>query len=174
MAYDSVNSAWPADTNDGRNLKPTPQEALAAAKRLYRFAFKRPFRGQMKLTSGRRYTQIRSGVFYVNPDWRGGGWHELVHLFSHYASSRLYPHARGHGSLHSTLERDLIEHVVRSGWLEGKLRRPERRKPQVDVCELRHRRVLARIARWQSKMKRAQTMLRKLARQRAYYERRQT
>lgn len=99
--YQGVNRSWPEGTSDGRNLKPTPQEALSAARRLYRFALKKPFKGKMKLTSGNRYTWIRSGVFYVNPDYRGGGWHELVHLISHQMAQRLYPNHPSHGGRHA-------------------------------------------------------------------------
>lgn len=34
-AYDAVNAAWPADTNAGRNLKPTAHEAKHAAVKLW-------------------------------------------------------------------------------------------------------------------------------------------
>jgi hypothetical protein len=171
--YHGVNSQWPEGSNQGRNLKQSPQEAMAGARRLYRLAFKKPFKGEVKLTSGRRYTFIRRGVMYVNPDqdtWQGGGgWHEIVHGLSHYASARLYPNARGHGSQHASVERDMIEHVVASGWLDGKLRRPEKAKP--DLKTVRHARVLASIRRWETKLKRAETALRKLKRQKAHYER---
>lgn len=170
--YQSVNGAWPEGTNEGRALKPTPQEALSGARRLYRKAFGRPFKGKMKLTSGGRYTYIRRGVFYVNPDQDGhgggGGWHEIVHGISHYACARLHPKAPGHGPQHAWIERELIEHVVNSGWLEGKLRRPE--KPKGDPKAERHARVLARIIAWERKKRRAETALRTLARQRRYYE----
>lgn len=137
--YVSVNNQWPEGTREGRDLKPTSQEAMTAARRLYRFAMKKPFAGKVVLTSGNRYTWIRRGVLYVNPDLgggdpvcfvdgvpqpRGGGWHELVHLMSHLCANRLFPHAKGHGHQHESLERDMIAHVVESGWLEGKLKRP--------------------------------------------------
>ena len=52
MAYERVNGAWPEGTNDGRDLKPTPQEALAGAKRLYRKAFGRPYKGKFIIATG--------------------------------------------------------------------------------------------------------------------------
>jgi hypothetical protein len=66
--YHGVNSQWPEGSNQGRNLKPTPQEAMAGARRLYRLVFKKPFKGEIKLTSGRRYTFIRRGVMYRTPE----------------------------------------------------------------------------------------------------------
>jgi hypothetical protein len=54
--YHSVNSRWPEGTHEGRDLRPSPQEAVAAARRLYRFAMKKPFPGKVRITSGNRYT----------------------------------------------------------------------------------------------------------------------
>jgi hypothetical protein len=110
--YHSVNGAWPEGTNDGRDLKPTPQEAISAAKRLYRLAMKRPFRGKVELTSGNRQTWMRCGVLYVNPDeqdrWRGGGgWHELVHSMSHLCARKLHPNAKPHDPQHVFLEKEM-------------------------------------------------------------------
>jgi hypothetical protein len=56
--YTHVNAAWPDIVP-----KPTPQEALTGAKRLFRLAMGRKFRGTWKLTSGRRHTWPRSRVF---------------------------------------------------------------------------------------------------------------
>lgn len=184
--YHSVNGAWPEGTNDGRDIKPTPQEAMSAAKRLYRFAMKRPFKGKVKLTSGNRYTWIKSGVLYVNPDQgagivnrhlggklmrSGGGWHELVHAMSHYCASRLYPRGKPHGAQHAFLEKEMIEHVVNSGWLEGKLKRPEKPQPEIDVKQIRRDRVLRRIEAWEAKRRRAENALKKLRKQARYYDR---
>lgn len=165
--YQSVNSRWPEGTNDGRDLKPTPQEAMSAARRLYRFAMKRPFKGKMRVTSGNRYTWIRSGVFYVNPDYRGGGWHELVHLISHQMAHRLYPGAKSHGGRHAFVEREMVEHVVSSGWLDGKLKSKATGPKTPDPIAA----IDAKVKRWETKRRRAETALRKLKRQRAYYER---
>ena len=177
--YNSVNGQWPEGTNDGRDIIPTPEEAMSGAKRLYRVAMGRPFRGTMKLTSGRRRTWIRHNVFYVNPNekrWAhasvNGGWHEIVHSISHIASYRLYREA--HGPRHAWIEKQLIAHVVRSGWLDGKLKRkPSEPKPPVDPKVEKLTGIEARIKRWQAKQKRAATALRKLERQRKYYERQQ-
>src|SRR3990167_5541907 len=169
--YRSVNGAWPEGTNDGRSLKPTPQEALAGARRLYRIAMGRPFRGKMTLTSGRNRTWIRRGVFKVNPDEdgtrfhqepdgerrKGGGWHEIVHAISHYAARKLYDEA--HGPRHAFIERELIKAVCNKGWLDGKLKRPETIKPKPDLKAIKHQRVQERLAVWERKKKRAETAL---------------
>ena len=177
--YDSVNGQWPEGTNDGRDIIPTPEEAMSGAKRLYRVALGKPYRGTMKLTSGRRHTWIRRHVFYVNPNekrWSGssinGGWHEIVHSISHLAARRLY--REGHGPRHAWIEKELIAHVVRSGWLDGKLKRKASEPKPVDPKAEKLTSIEARIKRWQAKQKRAATALRKLERQRKYYAKQKT
>jgi hypothetical protein len=96
-----------------------------------------------------------------------------VHSISHYAARDLYPRAKPHDHRHAFLERTLAEHVVRSGWLEGKLKREPKVRPPIDIKTERHKRVLKKIETWQRKANRAKTALRKLERQRKYYERQQ-
>lgn len=176
MSYEKVNALWPEGTKDGRMLKPTPQEAISAARRLYRFVLKKKWTGKIKVTSGNRYSYIRGGVMYVNPDWRGsgnwhegGGWHELVHMLSHSFAQRKYPNASGHGSLHAEVEYDMTEYVVKSGWLLGKLKRPE--KASIDPKLAKRESVERRLKAWETKRKRAETALRKLRAQQRRYER---
>lgn len=168
--YVSINGAWPADLP-----KPTPQEAVSGAKRLYRKWMGKAFPGKWRLTSGRRHTRYLGGVFYVNPDeWRdhGGGWPAIVHSMSHHVHWRKNRGYKPHDWRHAQIEREMMEHVIASGWLEGKLRRePKQPKVTVPVTEVRHQRIIARIATWQAKAKRAETALRKLRRQARYYER---
>lgn len=171
MAYESVNGQWPEGTNEGRNIRPTPEEAISAVKRLYRKAMGRPWQRQIKLTSGLRHTGIRSGVLYVNPDhtW-DRGWHGIVHGLSHHASWRLYH--ENHGPRHAFIEKELIAYVVKSGWLDGKLRRPEKAKGKPDRIAVRMQSIETRIAKWEAKRKRAETALKKLCRQQRYYSQR--
>ncbi|HEY2530387.1 MAG TPA: hypothetical protein VGJ20_21035 [Xanthobacteraceae bacterium] len=173
--YRSVNGAWPMDDVP----LPTPQEALTGAKRLYRLVMGKPWRGQWKPTSGNRNTWPRRGVFYVNPEGCdfgvGRGWPTLIHGLSHYCHRRLYPGHKPHDGrgTHAWIERRMVEHVVNSGWPAGKLRRPEKPKAEADLKAVRHERILKRIDAWTRKRKRAENALRKLNRQRAYYERAQ-
>jgi len=172
MAYERVNGAWPEGTNDGRNIKPTPQEALIGFRRLWRKAFGKPYKGKLILASGNRRTWYgsKSGTIRVNPDERGsGGWHEIVHSVSHMAAYSLYKEAHGHR--HAFIERELIDYVVKSGWLEGKLLRAKKPKPQIDKKEQRLASINARIKRWESKRKRAETALKNLRKQQRYYQR---
>jgi hypothetical protein len=164
--YERVNAAWPATLP-----ALTADEAIRAARRLYRFVRRRTFDGQVKTTSGNRYSYIRNGVLYVNPD---RGWHDLVHDLSHYFHARLSD-AKPHASDHARLELRMAKEVVRRGWLDGTLKTPARApraKPSADdVRRQKYARILARAKAWESKRKRAETALKKLRRQAAYYER---
>lgn len=180
MAYERVNAAWPEGTRDGRDLKPTAQEAVAACRRLYRFATKKPWHGRIKAVKGKAtggfttMTVKRRGrlmvmpVIEVNPDRWGGGWHEVVHMMSHYLVYRLHPGVKlkPHGPQHHWLEMQMVDRVVKSGWLTGGLKRPE--KPPVDRAAARRalseQRTMAGIKRWQTKQRRAETAIRKLQR----------
>lgn len=168
--YQSVNGKWPEGTNDGRDIVPSEQEAISGAKRLYRKAFGKPFRGKVKTTSGRNYTYVRRHVLYVNPNqksWAGnGGWHEIVHGLSHYAARSIWNEA--HGARHAFIERELIEYVVAHGFLEGKLRSKAKPKPEKKIEK--HAALLTKIQRWESKLKRAQNALKKLNRTLVRYE----
>jgi hypothetical protein len=177
--YTHVNGAWPDDCP-----VPTPQEALAGARRLVRLALtlgpingsRKRFGGGFVLTSGTRRCWTRRGVFYVNPDnprYSGfRGWRGIVHDISHWAGRRLYPDAKPHDARVAFIERMLAEHVVNSGWLAGKLKRSDKPKPtKDDIRRQRYAATVAAIERWQRKERRAKNALRKLALRRKYYER---
>jgi hypothetical protein len=158
--YVRVNAEWPTELP-----ALTAQEAISAAKRLFRFGMKKAWKRSIKLTSGNRYTWIRSGVLYVNPD---RGWHALVHDMSHLVHYRLHPNLSGHDWRHAHLERAMVSLVVSKGWLEGTLRREP--KPQPRLQDIRYARIVTRIKTWETKRKRAETALKKLRKRQAYYD----
>jgi hypothetical protein len=168
--YHAVNEQWP-------EVMPalTGPEAIAAAKRLYRFGMKRAFKGKWKLTSGKRFTWPRGGVFYVNPNRTGwgvvNGWHDLVHTMSHYCHRRLHPKHKPHDGRHHFLEKEMVAYVIRSGWLDGRLRPKSATatKAVKSVPATKLERTVAAEKRWTTKLRRAETALRKLRKQRRYY-----
>lgn len=173
--YSSVNGAWP----DGELPELTAQEAVTAAKRLFRLVMKRPFKGKVVATSGNRYTWSYRGDLRVNPKRSNAihpGWHDFVHMLSHYCHRRLWPSHQPHDGrgTHAFIERTMIEHVVNSGWLDGKLKRPERIPKQIDRPAESYKQVLAGIKRWERKVRRGENALRKLHKKRKYYERLET
>jgi hypothetical protein len=172
VPYASVNGAWP----EGPLPVPTGPEAIAGARLLIREGFR--FHGIMhevkrkrkfKLTSGRRHTWPSRGVWAVNPNYRHRpGWPGIVHSISHYVHRRAMPGWKPH-DCHAMTERHLVEYVVSKGWLSGALAKPERVKVERDVKAERAANVAARLAKWERKKLRAETALKKLRRQAAYY-----
>lgn len=179
-----VNSRWPEPCP-----APTPEEAMRGAKRLYRVAMGRPWRGKVKLVSGNRHTWIKGGVLLVNParddtpQWareyrrkRGfepscyTGWQEIVHSISHYCHHRLHPDARSHNDKQAYLERDLTKYVIEHGWLNGRLKPKTVDKPPRDIIKERYARVLVREQNWARKFTRAKRALSKATRERGSYE----
>lgn len=163
--YHAVNGQWPEVVPEL-----TGPEAIAAGKRLYR-AFskhKRPWRGKWALTSGNRFTWPRGSTFYVNPARTGSGletgWRDLVHMMSHYLHRELFPTRRPHDPRHHFLEKEMVAYIIKAGWLDGRLKaKPSKARPKPDRLAL----TLAAEKRWTTKLRRAQTALKKLTRQRA-------
>lgn len=150
-AYNAINAAWPL----GTHLPPLePEEAVRAAKRLWKVARGTAWKGPVRVTSGRRYTRRLHGELVVNPE---RGWRDLVHLISHAA------YAGGHDRHHADLEHRLITYVIEHDWLTGKLRKkPRAPKPPPTKDELRAAKLMhaeARIADWKRKAKLADTKL---------------
>lgn len=148
-----INNKWPANMP-----KPTAQEAVAGAKRLYKRGLGRPWTGKVKVTSGRRDTWIRRGTLYVNPEQ---GWPEIVHLLSHWCHYRKHPGDRPHSYRALEMEKDLTNYVLANGFHEGRLRRETKPKVKPDPKVVRYKRAQAALKRWQTKAKRAETAIRK-------------
>lgn len=174
--YREINTSWP----DPMPV-PTPREAIHGTRSLVRRAFALAREDGVRtgpmpkfkyvLTSGRRITWMRRGVWRVNPNERRGqgGWAEIVHSVSHWAQRRFWPNENPHGPRHVGLERELAAHAIECipRWVVATA--GERVKPKPDVKVVRAARIAARIKKWQTKEHRAVTALRKLRRQARYY-----
>lgn len=180
VKYQTVNAAWPDAMPEL-----TRPEVIPAAKRLWRMAMDKPCPYRIVLATGERAGRypMRRGraatlrrlsyskvVLIVSERY---GWRGLVHSLSHRCHSLLWPGAEDHDNKgrHAFLEKSMISHVVQSGWLDGKLKRPDKPVAAADIKAVRHQRVLKRIVAWTAKRKRAERALQKLTQQRAYYER---
>lgn len=185
-AYNAMNALWPKGMR-----APTPKEAIAGARLLYREGFryhgkKWNKRTKFELVSAKNQYSWRHGdVFRVNPnkDSHGGGWPAMVHDISHYVHGRVYPDKRGHES-HLPTEKHLIEYAIAKGFPDGKLARatkpkpvvepkpapePKPVKPKLSVKAQRAMAIDAAVSRWESKLKRAQNALKKLKVKQRYY-----
>lgn len=160
---EKTNAEWPKSLP-----KLTAVEAERAGKRLFRMAFKKPCPYPVYVTSGRNGSYIRNRVLRVNPSQ---GWKEFIHGLSHSFFSKLHPTIKPHSGSHAIFERDMIRHVIAQGWLGGALK-PAVKEPKAkpDEKAKRYALVLAGIARWEAKAKRAKNALAKLQRRKRYYE----
>jgi hypothetical protein len=114
------------------------------------------------------YTNVRK--CWIAPNGSKGrrrGWRRMIHDVSHQIFRERHPTFRPHDGGHAALELEIKNYVLSKGWPGGALRPPVRTKKAVDQLA----RILAAEKRWTSKLRRAETALAKLARQRRYYER---
>lgn len=159
--YRLLNSQWPA------TIPPmTDRDVRFAARVLFRLVIGRKFRGKLVVK--------HQGRSYMHPAKIVGnarrGWHDVVHDWSHQAHGYLYPNETGHGPHQAFIERKMVEEVVKRGWLTGRLNKPKPEKSKPDVRGQRQAAVLKKLAKWQTRLKRAKTAIKKLEKQKAYYE----
>jgi hypothetical protein len=162
--------AWP-DT-----IPPlTETEAIRASQRLYEKFYRQRLyreRGQRVPKKGKAHrVKINRRIRYakmgqVNPEQ---GWRGMVHSLSHQFHWYLRPKDKPHSDSHRHLEKEMIAHVVNSGWLDGKLKPKPRAvrpaKPKPDPIVVEHEQVIARLKAWKTKAKRAATAIAKLRKQ---------
>lgn len=165
--YNRVNDAWQRPRSELPKLE--GQEAISAAKRLWRKATGKAWAGRFRLTSGNRYSkrerdEKRRLVWVINPD---RGWSELVHDISHRAFRIVRKGESDHSSGHAWFEKELVEYVIAQGWLDGRLRRPAKVAPPRK--ETRIAALIERERKWAAKAQRADRALRKVRRSLAYY-----
>ena len=188
------HSLWDAKINaqwEGKRPVLSPEESLLAAKKLFRHATGKAWRGEWGLTSGNRFTwpqwdrKKRKNVFYVNPDrmrWghRAGehGLRDIIHLMSHYCHRRLHPYDKPHSIRQMRLEARLTKFALDRRWHEGTLKKepkPEPVKieaPKPDRIQQRYARMVARREKWAREAERAERLLAKATREVRVYERR--
>lgn len=115
--YARVNAEWPSDIPT-----PTEQQAVNAARRLWKWGVGYRWTGKVRVTSGRRYTWVKRGVLVVNPNRPGrdgGGWKSLVHDLSHLVWYKANPEGvRGHEKGHAKVELAMVKQVIKRGWLQ--------------------------------------------------------
>lgn len=156
-----VNSIWePVPREQKRNV--WPNHAMSFVRAIWKMQTGRKFPWRIRIGSGNRDTWLRSGVFTVNPDQ---GWYEINHSMAHFIERRTSGLA--HSDKQLRCERDGATLIVRR-FLETE---PPPEKETRDLPAERAVRVEKKIKRWESKAKRAQTALRKLRRQKCYYDR---
>lgn len=166
--YQDVNHGWPAEV---------PACTRAEADRASR-AIIRHFKLPWSLNGKPGTCRVRRCWIAVTPPYGNlnRGWRRLVHDWSHrifrahnrqHASTR---NRRPHDPSHVRIEREVMEFVLARGFLAGKLKpvaKPKAKPTDADKLA----KIAAAQARWTTKLRRAETALRKLKKQAAYYAR---
>jgi hypothetical protein len=175
------HSLWDRRVNDlwgGHKPVLSPEETLAAARKLWRHATGKAWTGKWEVTSGRCHTWPRRGTFYVNPNRYGGGLRQLVHLIAHYAHRRLHPGDKPHSIRQLRLEAKLTKFAVARWGPQAPAKAAPAAKVEAeaptkpDKVVLRYRRMKARRDRWADQLDRSQRLLQKAEREVRAYERR--
>lgn len=166
---------WVNDKYEGKRIVLSPEESIIAARKLYRHAMGKTWTGEVRITSGNRYTWVRRGVLCVNPNYRGGGLRQLIHLLSHYCHYRLHPDDAPHSIRQARIERNMVDFALKRGWHEGALKAAvpaPKEKPKPDVIQQRYARMVTRRDKWGKEIERARRLHDKARREVREYERR--
>lgn len=170
--YTAANEPWP-------KVLPyiTREEAERAATKLCRKFGKWEDRSEtVKMDASRRRDYLPAGkgarIFKPwiclsgDPSTVYRGWRRLVHSLSHRIYHYRYPYERrGHARFHHTLEAEMVAFVLSTDWLQGGLKPKAKAAPSIDEKKVAKFNALqARIARWESKQRRAENALKKLRR----------
>lgn len=150
----------------------TREEAKRAVRKLFAH-FGNPEHGsalQTRKARNRYGADCRDGVrkVWVSAKCTPGsnhdrGWGRLIHDVSHDLFAQRCPTLRPHNNAHALVEVEVARYVVAQGWLDGKLRPKVKAPPTLDERRLAELANLdKRIAKWETRAKRAQTALRKL------------
>ena len=177
------HTLWDKAVNDlwgGANPVLSPEDTLAAARKLYRHAMGKPWPGKWEVTTGRRHTWPRSGTFYVNPNRYGRGLRQVVHLISHWCHRRLHPGDKPHSIRQLRLEAKLTKFAVTRWGKDAPAPAPKPEpvavvaevKPKPDKVVQRYQRMVARRDRWARDLARAERLLGKAVSEVRAYERR--
>lgn len=159
-AYATVGQIWAGVTRPPLTMA----EALRAARRLTRHFGAIAHGAPHQLVPARLPTRARrcwaTSRTNVTLD---KGWERLVHDVAHTVFRHRHPKLPPHHPSHARLEREMAAYVVARGWLDGKLAPAAKVAPSLDERRAAKRAsVEARLARWQTRAKRAATAIRKL------------
>ena len=170
--YDKfINSVYrKMDEESGR--EPTFKECITIIKKLYRLVVGRPIRKHVKFkeTSGRNHTWIRRGTWYINTEYPS--WRDIIHSVSHAIEYAKYHISRPHTLQQFRIEKECVEYAYKHKWHMGVLKKETKPKVIVDKDVLMIKRLNKNISSWETKVKRAETDMKKYRKQLKYYQKR--
>ncbi|KPL28070.1 MAG: hypothetical protein AMJ72_05355 [Acidithiobacillales bacterium SM1_46] len=162
-----VEKIWEENSTREQRLNVHPNLAMNYVRAFYKQVMGRKFPYKLRIGSGNRRTWRDSKGFTVNPEQ---GWHDINHDMSHFLERMIT--GKAHSDSHLRLERDGAALICRR-FLRDEPYEPPKAKVRDLVAE-RAARIETRIKKWETKQKRATTALKKLYKQRRYYEQKLT
>lgn len=159
MRYDVVNAVW---QEHGACQPTTRIEAEKATRKLVAHFGSREL-GSPNMHMDFLTPRVRACWITRKPATIYKGLPRLVHDLSHQIHRARHPFAKPHEHGHHTLELEMAVYATSRHWHLGVLRPPAKPKPTLDERRAKDlERVRARLVRWNSKRKRAETAIRKL------------
>lgn len=156
-----VNSIWDKIwPEQKRNVH--PNLAMNYVRAMWKAETGQKFPWKIRIGSGSRRTWLHYGVFTVNPEQ---GWRYLNHDMSHFIERCTTGDAHSDG--HLRRERNGANLIVRRLLRDEPYVEPKKRRDHVAD---RAARVNANIKRWETKLRRAATALKKLKKKKRYYD----
>jgi hypothetical protein len=159
--YDSVNTLWNAIT-----LPPVTREEATRGLALLCKRFGGTQHGGPSMARPYSSKRVRECWITRSEARLSKGWARLVHDVSHAIFSARHPGLRPHHPAHVAIEREMTAYVIAAGWLGGSLKSKAKEQPPREArLASKREQLVERLARWQTKQKRAGTAIRKLQRQ---------
>ena len=123
---------------------------------------------KFKETSGNRNTWVRYGVWYINSEYNS--WSTIIHKASHFIEYRKHRVGRPHTLQQFRIEKECVEYAYKHKWHMGVLKKETKPKVIVDKDVLMIKRLNKNISSWETKVKRAETYMKKYRKQLKYYQ----
>ena len=158
-----VEKIWDENSTLAQRNNVHPNLAMNYVRAFWKQEMGRKFPYKLRVGSGNRRTWRDSKGFTVNPDQ---GWHDINHDMSHYIER--CKTGAAHSDQHLRLERNGAALICKRFLRDEPYEEPK--KSTRDLQAERAARIDARIKKWEPKLKRATTALKKLRKQKKYYD----
>lgn len=158
----AVEKFWKENSTPEQRRNVHPNLAMNYVRAFWKQEMGRTFPWKLRIGSGSRRTWEDSRGFTVNPDQ---GWHAINHDMSHFIERRKTGAA--HSDQHVRLEAAGARLICRRFLRDEPY--VDKKKERDHVAE-RAARVDAGIRRWETKLRRATTALKKLRKKKKYYD----
>ena len=173
-----VNSIHRKMKEESNGRLPTFKECVTAIKRFYRLEMGKvlPNRYKFQETSGNRHTWCRNDIWKINTNRKSAyssfsGWEDIIHSVCHWIEYRKYgSDAKIHNLNSFRMEKRFVEYTYKNKWHLGSLVKPTKPKVEISKDALMIDRLKKNISSWETKMKRAETYIKKYSKKLKYYE----